>query len=115
MNRGRVAALTAAGLMTPAGQAMVDLARRTGTWDALAEAENLVIPTDLQARFDQDAEAAQHFSNFPPSSRRLILEWIAKAKRPDTRARRIAGTVELAAVNRRANHPRPASPVASGG
>jgi bacteriocin resistance YdeI/OmpD-like protein len=44
--------------------------------------------------------------SFPPSSRQLILEWIAIAKRPDTRRRRIDQTVNLAALNIRANHPR---------
>jgi uncharacterized protein YdeI (YjbR/CyaY-like superfamily) len=40
----------------------------------------------------------------PPSSRRLILEWIMKAKRPETRERRIRQTVDQARVDVRANH-----------
>ncbi|MEU0795388.1 YdeI/OmpD-associated family protein [Amycolatopsis sp. NPDC005961] len=106
VNRDRVERLTAAGLMTPSGQAMVDLARRTGTWDALAEAQDGVIPPDLERAFD--AVAAGHFAAFPPSSKRLILEWIAKAKRQETRRRRIATTVELARENVRAAHPKAA-------
>ena len=106
VNRERAARLTTAGLMTPRGQAMVDLARRTGTWDALAEAQDGVVPPDLRRAFDP--AAAAHFAAFPPSSRRLILEWIAKAKRPETRQRRIATTVELARENRRAAHPKAA-------
>lgn len=47
-NRERVERLTAEGRMTDAGQAMVDLAKRTGTWDALADAQNGVIPDDLR-------------------------------------------------------------------
>jgi uncharacterized protein YdeI (YjbR/CyaY-like superfamily) len=108
VNRDRVARLTAAGLMTPSGQAMVDLARRTGTWDALAEAQDGVVPPDLSLAFGADEVALGHFDGFPPSSRRLILEWIAKAKRPETRQRRIATTVELARENRRAAHPKAA-------
>jgi uncharacterized protein YdeI (YjbR/CyaY-like superfamily) len=106
VNRDRVARLTSAGLMTPAGQAMVDLARRTGTWDVLAEAQEGVVPADLERAFD--TVAAAHFAAFPPSSRRLILEWIAKAKRPETRQRRITTTVELARENVRAAHPKAA-------
>jgi uncharacterized protein YdeI (YjbR/CyaY-like superfamily) len=106
VNRERVTRLTSAGLMTPGGQAMVDLARRTGTWDALAEAQDGVVPPDLRRAFD--GVAAAHFAAFPPSSRRLILEWIAKAKRPETRQRRITTTVELARENRRAAHPKAA-------
>ncbi len=106
VNRDRVARLTAAGLMTPSGQALVDLARRTGTWDALAEAQDGVVPPDLARAFD--AVAAAHFAAFPPSSKRLILKWIAKAKRPETRQRRIATTAELARENVRAAHPKAA-------
>lgn len=106
VNRDRIEKLTAAGLMAEAGQELVDLAKATGTWDCLAEAQNLVIPADLQAELDRDEAARTHFQAFPPSSRRLILEWIALAKRPETRARRIARTVAEAAHNRRANHPR---------
>ncbi|MEA5357933.1 YdeI/OmpD-associated family protein [Amycolatopsis sp., V23-08] len=106
VNRERVARLTSAGLMTPSGQAMVDLARRTGTWDALAEAQDGIVPPDLAQAFDD--VAAAHFAAFPPSSKRLILEWIAKAKRPETRQRRITTTVELARENVRAAHPKAA-------
>jgi uncharacterized protein YdeI (YjbR/CyaY-like superfamily) len=108
VNRERVLRLTAAGSMTPAGQAAVDLARRTGTWDVLAEAQDGVVPADLRGAFAGEAVAWRCFAGFPPSSRRLILEWIAKAKRPETRRRRIATTVELARENRRAAHPKAA-------
>jgi len=106
VNRERAERMIAEGLMRPAGQAAIDLAKRTGTWDSLAEAQNGVIPGDLQARFDGDAVAFRNFQAFPPSSQRLILQWIATAKKPETRARRVAQTVELAAQNIRANHPR---------
>jgi uncharacterized protein YdeI (YjbR/CyaY-like superfamily) len=106
VNRDRVEKLLAAGLMEPAGQELLDLAHQTGTWDCLADAQNGVIPADLQVEFDRCPEAAMHFAAFPPSSKRLILEWITLAKRPETRARRITETVTLAAANQRANHPR---------
>lgn len=106
VNRDRVERLLAEGLMEAPGQELIDLARRTGTWDCLAEAQNGVIPADLQAEFDGCEEAATHFAAFPPSSKRRILEWIALAKRPETRQGRITQTVTLAAVNQRANHPR---------
>jgi uncharacterized protein YdeI (YjbR/CyaY-like superfamily) len=48
--------------------------------------------------------AAKYFKAFPPSSKRIILEWILNAKKPETRAQRITTTVELAARNTRANH-----------
>ncbi|MEU7783191.1 YdeI/OmpD-associated family protein [Amycolatopsis sp. NPDC049159] len=108
VNRERVERLTAAGSMTPAGQETVDLARRTGTWDVLAEAQDGVVPPDLRRAFEGEPVAWRCFEGFPPSSRRLILEWIARAKRPGTRQRRIVETVELARENRRAAHPKAA-------
>jgi uncharacterized protein YdeI (YjbR/CyaY-like superfamily) len=89
--------LTAAGLMMPPGEELVALARRTGTWDLLKDAQDLIVPADLRAALARDPQADEHFRAFPPSSRRAILEWITLAKRPETRARRIAQTVEQAA------------------
>jgi len=45
------------------------------------------------------ASAADHFDGFSRSVRRVILEWIAKAKRAETRQRRIALAVDCAARN----------------
>lgn len=106
-NHERVERLIASGLMMPAGQAVIDLAKRTGTWEVLVSAQKTEVPADLQRAFNKSKTAHKHFSAFPPSSRRPILEWIASAKRPETRSRRIAETVALAAKNVRANHPKP--------
>jgi len=102
VNRERVERLTAAGLMRAPGEELVAHARRTGTWDLLADAQNLIVPPDLQAALAADPQADEHFRAFPPSTRRTILEWITLAKRPETRARRIAETVARAAAGIRA-------------
>lgn len=99
VNRELVERLTAQGLMTPHGQAVVDLAKRTGTWSVLADAQNGVVPDDLRERLASDEVAAGHFEAFSRSAKRAILEWIARAKRPETRQRRIARTVECEARN----------------
>lgn len=101
VNRQLVEKLTAQGRMTPHGQAAVDLAQRTGTWSLLAEAQRGVVPDDLRERLAADEAAARHFAAFPPSARRAALESIARAKRPDTRERRIARIVERAARGER--------------
>ncbi|WP_312858982.1 YdeI/OmpD-associated family protein [Pseudonocardia xinjiangensis] len=101
VNRELVERLTVQGLMTPHGQAAVDLAKRTGTWSVLADAQSGVVPDDLRDHLAADEAAARHFEAFPRSARRAILEWIARAKRPETRQRRVARTVECAARNER--------------
>lgn len=102
VNRDRVERMTAAGRMDPSGQALIDLAKRTGTWDLLADAQNLIVPNDLAAALAANPQADKHFRAFPPSARRAILEWITLAKRPETRANRIEQTVAQAAQNLRA-------------
>jgi uncharacterized protein YdeI (YjbR/CyaY-like superfamily) len=83
---------------------MIDLAKRTGTWEALQDVQNSVIPMDLQEYFDKNEIAYTNFQAFPPSSKRIILEWILNAKKPETRLQRIQQTVELAEKNIKANH-----------
>jgi hypothetical protein len=60
---------------------------------ALDDAPRVVeVPADLAGALDDDARAA--FDRMSHSHRREYVEWIADAKRPATRARRVAETVE---------------------
>lgn len=102
INKQRIARLSAAGLMMPPGLAAVKLAHENGTWSALDEVEALVIPEDLVSAFARHPAARSHWDAFSPSSRKGILQWIASARRPETRARRVAQTAALAARNLRA-------------
>jgi uncharacterized protein YdeI (YjbR/CyaY-like superfamily) len=102
-NKERIERLTAAGLMREAGLKMVEIAQKTGTWTALDEVENLVIPDDLQAELNKWPAAMAYFLAFPRSAKRGILEWILNAKTPETRQKRIAETARLANENIRAN------------
>ena len=105
VNRDRAARMTEQGLMTEPGAAAIERAKAAGTWQVVPDDAATAVPADLRELLDADDAAQRNFARFPPSSRRLILEWIATAKRPETRRRRIDRTVELAAVNVRANHP----------
>ena len=102
-NKARIADLEAQGLLAPAGEAAVAAARANGAWSALDDVEALVEPDDLAAALDAVPAARRSWDVFPPSARRGILEWILDAKRPATRQRRIAETVDEAAEGRRAN------------
>lgn len=105
VNRQRAVRMIERGLMTEHGLAMIELAKARGTWEVVPAAEAETVPDDLRQALDGDEAARTHFAGFPPSSKRLILQWIATAKRPETRQRRIEHTVELAGQNIRANHP----------
>jgi Bacteriocin-protection, YdeI or OmpD-Associated/Domain of unknown function (DUF1905) len=54
----------------------------------------VAVPPDLQAALDVDAAAAATFAGLSFSHRREYVQWIAEAKRPETRARRVAGTLD---------------------
>ncbi len=103
VNKARVARLTGAGLMEPAGLAVVDTAQRDGSWTALDAVEDLVEPDDLRAALDAEPGARPNWDGFPRSTRRAILEWILGARTPPTRARRITETATQAAAGIRAN------------
>ena len=103
LNKERIERMSQAGLMAPAGLAKVDAAKQDGSWSALDAVEALEIPTDLAEALAAHPTAAQHFDAFPRSIKRGILEWIAAAKRPETRAKRIEETAGLAAENIRVN------------
>jgi uncharacterized protein YdeI (YjbR/CyaY-like superfamily) len=94
--------------MAAPGRAVVEAARASGTWTALDDVEDLVEPAELTTALDAVPEARANWDAFPRSTRRATLEWIAAAKRPATRERRVAETVELATRNLRAQQwPRP--------
>ena len=101
INKERVERLIAEGLMTPAGMARIDQAKANGAWVALDEVEALIVPPDLSDALAADPAARTHFERFSPSARKAYLYWLNGAKRPETRARRLAEIVRLAAANRR--------------
>ena len=52
------------------------------------------VPPELAEALAGDAAASATFDGFPPSCRREYCEWIGEAKRPETRAARVAQAVE---------------------
>ncbi len=103
LNKDRVKKMMAQGLMAQAGLAKINEAKTDGSWYALDKIEQLEVPSDLQKALGGYANAGANFEAFPKSVKRGILEWIANAKRPQTRAKRIEETARLADDNIRAN------------
>lgn len=97
LNRERAERMIQQGFMTDAGQAFIDIAKRSGKWNASVESD--VMPPDLQKVFEKKKKAFKNFRAFAPSSQRLIIQWVIDAKRAETRQRRIEKTVALAAQN----------------
>jgi uncharacterized protein YdeI (YjbR/CyaY-like superfamily) len=61
------------------------------------------VPQDLRAAIDAVPAAKATFDAFPPSCQREYAEWVTEAKRDETRARRLAQTVEWLAEGKRRN------------
>jgi uncharacterized protein YdeI (YjbR/CyaY-like superfamily) len=98
-NKERVARLARVGLLAPAGARAVDAAKADGSWSRYDSADALEIPEDLAAALAAAAEAARNFAAFTDAAKRAALRHLIDARRPDTRARRVADIVLGAARN----------------
>lgn len=107
VNKAKVKKLMAEGKMAPAGLAMVELAKRTDTWSALNEVDQLKVPEDFAKALSANPTALAYWKAFPASAKRGILEWLFNAKRPETRSKRLAEAIRLAEQNKRANQYQP--------
>lgn len=103
INKKAVAELQSKNLMHKSGLALVELAKNSGTWDALDDIHAMVLPPELKKLLTKNKIAKQNWDAFPPSTKRGILEWISNAKKDETRTKRILETVTLAEKNIRAN------------
>ncbi|HEY5487088.1 MAG TPA: YdeI/OmpD-associated family protein [Candidatus Limnocylindrales bacterium] len=82
--------------MTEAGRRAVEAARSDGSWTLLEAAEEMVVPDDLAVALAERPGAREHFDAYSPSTGKGVLGWIALAKRPETRALRIARAADAA-------------------
>jgi uncharacterized protein YdeI (YjbR/CyaY-like superfamily) len=91
INRDKAEALIAAGRMRPAGLREIEAARADGRWDAAYDGQRTAtVPEDLQRALDADPAARAAFDDLNSVNRYAILYRVQDAKRPETRARRIA-------------------------
>jgi uncharacterized protein YdeI (YjbR/CyaY-like superfamily) len=98
-NRDKALALIEAGEMEAAGHAEIERAKADGRWDAAYPGRaGMTVPDDLQAALDADPAASAAFAALDGTNRYSVLYRVADAKRPETRARRIASFVAMLAA-----------------
>jgi uncharacterized protein YdeI (YjbR/CyaY-like superfamily) len=98
INRDRAEALTAAGRMRPAGLREMEAARADGRWAAAYEGQKTAtVPADLAEALAANPAAAAFFATVNSQNRYAVLYRIQDAKRPATRAARIAKFVDMLA------------------
>ena len=96
INRDHVARLTKEKRMRPTGLAVVEAAKADGRWDAAYDSpSNATVPEDLKAALDASPKAAAFFATLSSANRYAILYQVQDAKRPETRAQRIAKYVAM--------------------
>lgn len=97
-NVDKVAVLTAAGKMTPEGQAQVDAAKADGRWErAYAGASNAEVPADFRAALDKVPAAAEMFDGLTKAARYPFLYRLATTKKAVTREKKMATFVDMLA------------------
>jgi uncharacterized protein YdeI (YjbR/CyaY-like superfamily) len=104
-NKARVEELAASGLMAAPGLAKVEAAKLNGSWDSLNDIDRIgrgaEIPADLLKALAEEPRGREIFESRPPSEKKIWAYWVLSAKRPETRARRIAETVKRILAGRR--------------
>ncbi len=97
VNVERFAALTAEGLMTPAGErAYEENKGKSGLY--AYERALAALSADEEAHFRRNQAAWADWEKRPPGYRKVVLHWVTSAKRPETRARRLAILIESSAA-----------------
>jgi uncharacterized protein YdeI (YjbR/CyaY-like superfamily) len=84
--------------MRPAGLAEVKAAKADGRWEeAYASPSKIEVPEDLRAALEANPEAGRFFATLTGSNRYAVLYRLHDAKRPETRAKRLAQFVQMLA------------------
>jgi uncharacterized protein YdeI (YjbR/CyaY-like superfamily) len=88
--------------MKPAGLREVERAKADGRWDAAYDAPSTAtVPEDLRRALVEDERAREFFETLDSANRYAILYQIQDARRPETRARRIAKYVAMLAEQKK--------------
>jgi uncharacterized protein YdeI (YjbR/CyaY-like superfamily) len=98
-NRKRAEELLSDGRVSPAGRAAIEAAKADGRWDAAyAPASTATEPADLKVALDANPKARAFFDTLTGANRYAILYRVHDAKKPATRAARIAKFVAMCAA-----------------
>jgi uncharacterized protein YdeI (YjbR/CyaY-like superfamily) len=97
VNKKRVEQLMRAGLMTEHGLKKVEAAKRSGSWDAPVQKPKMdfEMPAEFAKALKNNPQAEEAFNNLAPTYQKQYLGWICTAKRPETREKRIAESIQL--------------------
>ena len=96
LNRKRVAKMIKAGQMTAEGLAKIKAAKKNGSWNQDGKtSRSLEMPGEFAKALSGNKKAKEHFEKLAPTYRRHYLGWIAAARRPETKKRRVDESIAL--------------------
>ena len=87
--------------MHESGFAAINVAKENGSWTALDDVENGIIPEDLKIAFDKKPKAYRNYKAFTKGQRKSYLFWLNQAKRAETRQKRIEEIIRLSELNQK--------------
>jgi len=95
-NKKRVEKIIKEGRMTEFGLAKIEAAKKLGSWDmAPRPVINMDVPQDLLEALARNKKAKDFFELLVPTYQRHFIGWIASAKKPGTRAKRVKESMAL--------------------
>ncbi|GAB3304624.1 YdeI/OmpD-associated family protein [Luteimonas notoginsengisoli] len=98
INIGHVERLAAAGRMQPGGWREVEAAKADGRWEAAyAGAASMTEPEELTAALAKNRKARAFFNALDKTNRYAVCWRVQTAKKPETRAARVAKLVAMLA------------------
>ncbi len=101
LNKRYIKELIANKLIHKSGLEIIEIGKQNGSWTALDDVENLIVPKDLQIEFDKNKTAFVNYKNFAKSYKKGYLYWLNQAKREATRQKRISEIIELCKENKK--------------
>lgn len=96
LNKKRANKMIKEGQMTKVGLAKITAAKQLGLWAKGYRPEiSLDIPPEFTKALARNKKAKECFEKLAPSYRKFYIGWIAVAKRPETKMRRINESIAL--------------------
>ncbi|TSE11222.1 YdeI/OmpD-associated family protein [Aquimarina algiphila] len=99
VNKTHIIDLIKNNLMHESGLMSIDTAKKNGSWIALDDVEDGIIPKDLKHAFVQNPKAFKNYQNFAKGYRKSYLYWLYNAKRQETRDKRIVEIIKFCEAN----------------
>lgn len=99
LNKRHIEDLVITDLMHSSGLDKIEAAKIDGSWTALDDVENLVIPEELVLAFKENPIAYKNYLGFSKSYKKGYLYWLHSGKRKATREKRIAEILKLCELN----------------